>query len=400
MSGTTAGTTSGTVLAYAYPQRVVLDRAFRKAGRVPQDISSEWIVLAQSILFAQLSEYAAVGFPLWTRQELPLSIAIGKADVPLPYGTVEAMHAYWRSFNPWRGAAVDSNGISVSALLAGQPNDDISIDGPNPGVIVDFGSDIELDTVGVLPGLRTGWLLDGNGDPVLDGHFNPILGSPASYSATLEVLVSLDGVSWINVQTLPTVTLTGGVWSYFDLNPSITARYVQVLNSISGPWTLNQINLCLANSTQVDLGLQNMDDYYDLPNKFFQGGQPNTVYVDRMRDSPVIKIWPTPNTQAFYGGTIVSLCRRYIQDPGSMTDSLEIPARWIEGVTSRLGVRLIDELPDPDKGGPATAISAAAMVERRKNLEASAMKAEAIMWSSERSQGVIRLTPNLRPYTV
>ena len=166
MSGTTAGTTSGTVLQYTYNQRQVMDRAFRKAGYSPQEISSEWIALARDMLFTQLAEYSNFGFPLWTRQQLPLPITIGSPNVPMPYGSVDAFHIYWRIFNPYRGAATDSNGDNQNVLFAGQPNSDVTISGPNPGVIVNFGSSQQIDSIGVLPGYTTGYQLDGNGNPV------------------------------------------------------------------------------------------------------------------------------------------------------------------------------------------------------------------------------------------
>lgn len=399
MSGT-AGTTSGTVLGYGYNQRRVIDHAMRKAGYSPQDIGSEWIQVAQDILFTQLSEYVNFGFPLWTRQQKPLGIAIGSPNVLMPYGTVDALHVYWRIFNPWRGEASLSSGLNANGLFGGQPQPDVAIAGPNPGVIVNFGSAIELDTIGVLPGYTTGMLLDGNSNPILDGSFNPTLGSPSSYSAALEVLTSPDGVTWTNVHTLPMTTFQAGVWSYFDLEPSVTSQYVQLVWSQANAWVLNQVNFCLANSTQIEIGPANIDDYYDLPNKFFQAAMPNTSFVDRKRDSPVIKIWPAPNQEAFYGGTIVALLRRYIQDPGSMTDTLEIPARWFEGVTSRLGVRLMDELPDPGAGSQASYFGLMAKQQRRTNLEQAASKAEAGMWSEERSRAPIRVTPNIRGYTI
>src|SRR6185437_9323567 len=246
MSGTTAGTTSGTVLAYGYQQRKIIDHAMRKAGYSPQDISAEWIEVAQDLLFTQLAEYTNVGFPLWTRQQRPLPITIGSPDVPLPYGTVDALHVYWRIFNPWRGAATLSTGESANTLVAGQPNDDVTILGPNPGVIVDFGSAIELDTIGILPGLTTGYELDGNGNPIIDGTYNPILLSSRSYSAALEILVSTDGTNWINAHTLPTTTFQAGQWSYFDLEPSITTRFIQIIQPIAGSWLLNHVNFCLA----------------------------------------------------------------------------------------------------------------------------------------------------------
>jgi len=399
MSGTTAGTTSGTVLAYGYQQRKIIDHAMRKAGYSPQDISAEWIEVAQDLLFTQLAEYTNVGFPLWTRQQRPLPITIGSPDVPLPYGTVDALHVYWRIFNPWRGAATLSTGESANTLVAGQPNDDVTILGPNPGVIVDFGSAIELDTIGILPGLTTGYELDGNGNPIIDGTYNPILLSSRSYSAALEILVSTDGTNWINAHTLPTTTFQAGQWSYFDLEPSITTRFIQIIQPIAGSWLLNHVNFCLANSTQIEIGPANIDDYYDLPNRFFRSGMPNTSYVDRKLDAPIIKIWPTPNEQAFYGGTVVSLLRRYIQDPGSMSDTLEIPARWFEGVTARLGVRLMDELPDLGGSAQASYFGLMAKQQRRANLDQVATKAEAVFWSEERNRSPVRILVNLRPYT-
>lgn len=400
MSQTTAGITSGTVLETAYPQRKVLDRAFRKAGYAQTDISGEWITIAQDLLFAQLAEYVNFGFPLWTRQQLPLPIAIGSPNVPMPYGSVDALHVYWRIFNPWRGAATLSTGASGNQLFSGAAGPDTIITGPAPAVMVNLGSPIELDTVGILPGYTTGYMLDGFGKPVVDGFGNPILAGPATVTMGVEVLVSVDGVSFINVKTLPTTTFKPGQWAYFDLEPSITAQYVKIMAPITGAWNVNQINLCLANSTQIEIGPANIDDYYDLPNKFFQSGMPNTSFVDRQRDAPVIKIWPTPNAQAFFGGTIVALLRRYIQDPGSMTESLEIPARWIEGVTSRLGIRLMDELPDPTANASSSYFGLMARQQRRQNLDQSAAKAEAGMWAEERNRSPLRITPNIRPYTL
>lgn len=373
MSGT-AGTTSGTVLGYSFPQRKVIDHAFRRAGWVPQQITSEWIEVAQDLLFLQLSEYVNFGFPLWTRQELPLALAIGSPNVTLPVGTVDLFHAYWRSFMPWRSGANDTAGVDISALFGGVANADVTIAGPNPGAGVNFVTSTEVDSIGVLPG------------------------TAASYTASLLVQTSPDGVTYTTVQTLPSTTFATGVWSYFDLAPSVSAIYTRLVLSGVGSWVLNQLNFCLANSTQIDIGLQNIDDYYDLPNKFFQGSQVNTAYLDRQRDSPVLKIWPTPNSAAFYNGTMVALSRRYIQDPGSMTQTLEIPARWFEGVIARLAIRLIDAMPDstdPQQGQMAMMMKQ----QRRTNLDASAQKAEAGMWSEERNRSPIRIMPNLRPYT-
>lgn len=375
MSQTTAGTTSGTVLGQRFNVARVMEHAFRRANYIPQKITSEWIGVARDLLFLQLCEYANAGFPLWTRQLSLLPIFIGSADVTTPYGTVDVIHVYWRIFNPWRGAAFLTTGADGSDLFSGEPGDDVTIVNPNPGVIVDFSSATEVDTVGILPG------------------------AGADYTASLVLLTSEDGVTYTTVKTLPSTTFTAGQWAYFDLSPSVSAEFLQIRRPGSTDWVLNQVNFCLANSTQVDLGKQNIDDYYDLPNQFEKGGQPNTAYVDRQRDQPVIKIWPTPNDQAFYNGTIVSLQRRYIEDVGLMTDTLEVPARWFEGVVARLAVRLMDELPEM-ADAQASPLSAAAKAQRRDNNDKAAIKAEAMMWSEERDKSPMRIMPNIRPYTI
>lgn len=370
----TSGTTSGTVLNTPFNQRKVMDHAIRRAGYIPQKITAEWITITQDLLFLQLSEYVNYGFPLWTKQQLLLPIVIGSPNAVTPYGTVDVMDVYWRTFSAWREGATDTSGTDVSDLVAGEPNDDVTIASPNPGVIVDLGGSIEIDSIGVLPG------------------------TAADYTVALELQTSDDGVTFTTAVTLPSTTFQAGVWSYFDLEPTISAPFFRLRRPGVTTWILNQVNFVLAGSSQVNIGKQNIDDYYDLPDKFFQG-QPNTAYVDRQRDQPVIKIWPTPNQNSFYNGTIVGLARRYIEDPGSMTDTLEVPARWFEGVVSRLAVRIMDELPVTADNQANPAATAADRAQRRTNNETAAVKAEASFQAEERDKSPIRLTPNISPYT-
>ena len=399
MSGTTAGVTSGTVLGNPFNQRKVLDHAFRRAGYSPQKVPGEWLELAQDLLFLQLSEYVNFGYPLWTRQELLLPCTVGSPNVPCPYGTVDVNKVYWRTMPTWSGATTLSTGEPAPTVTDLEPGPDVGIKPPNPGVIANFGGPTRVDSIGVLPGFSTGMLLDGNGNPILDGTYNPILALPNNYTACLEVVTSRDGFTWINEATLPSTTFRAGQWAWFDLAPSITAPYIQVVMPGTNAWIVNEVAFSLANSTQIEIGKQNIDEYYDLPDKFYHGTQPNQAFVDRQRDQPIVKIWPTLNQQGFYRGTIVALARRYIQDPGQLTNSLEIPARWFEGVVSRLGIRLMDELPDPGAGTQESYFGLMGKQQRRQNLEQAAAKGEAGMWSEERDRSGINIAPNISFYT-
>lgn len=342
---------------------------------LPAQASGEDITIATECLNSICFEYINAGFPLWTRQFLLLGITVGSPDVTTPTGTVDVFHSYWRILNPYRGAATTSANSDASALFGGQPNSDVTIAGPNPSVTVNFGSATEVDTIGVL------------------------LGNTTAITTSLLVQGSLDGTTYTTVQTLPSTTFSPLAWSYFDLNPTITYPYLRLLYSGSGSWVLNQLNFGLANGQDIELGVNNIDDFFNLPDRQFQGTQPNTVYVDRQVASPVLKIWPTPDLAAFYNGTVTALVRRYIQDPGALTNNLEVPPRWLEAVTWRLASTLLYELPEPKSAEQQSYVALQMKQNHMEQLEKKAEKAEALMWSEERNRSPIKLVVAIRGYT-
>lgn len=374
------GTTSGTVSAYRFNNQKILDHAVRRAGLQPERLSGEQQQIGLDLLFSQTSEWINAGFPLWTRQFILLGPTIGSPDVPMPVGTVDAFHTYWRILQPYRGNAIGTDSQNASVLFAGQPNDDITIAGPNPGVIVFFGGvgPTELDSIGV------------------------ILGGNAPVTAALQVQTSSDGVTWAITQTLPSATYTPGVWTYFDLDPSVSSTYTALVLPSGGSWTLNQVQFGLANGQDIEIGPLNIDDYYNLPNKFFQSNQANSSYVDRQITQPVIKLWPTPNVTGFYNGAISALVRRYIQDPGALTNALEVPQRWLEATIWRLASTIFYEIPPTQDQVAASQASPYAVLARQQliqQIEQKASKAEALAWSEERSRSPIKWAPNISPYT-
>ena len=371
--------TSGTVSTYAFDQRKIIEHAFRRAGLQPSNASAEDLEIAQDALFSVLSEWSSAGFPLWTRQFVLLPITIGGADVPCPQGTGAVVHAYWRTFNPWRGSVTLSSGGTSSTLCGGVASSDVTISGTAPSLTFSFGGTTEVDTLGFLPG--TGGTL----------------------AASLTVSTSPDGTTWTQAQTLASTTFSPGTWSYFDLAPSLSSPFLRITAPLATSWILNQVLVGLANSSEIEIGPLNIDDYWSLPNKFFQSDRPNSAFVDRQLNSPVLKVWPTPSPTAFYGGTITALTKRYIQDPGALSLGVEIPQRGLEALIWRLAVTLIDTLPQADSSGEANSqggyFALMAKQQKMQRLDQRAQRAEALFWSEERSGGPIRLRPNISPYT-
>ena len=357
--------TSGTVSTYNFNLGKVIEHAYRRTGLLPEQISAEQLEVAKDLVFTLTSEWIDSGFPLWTRKYYLMNTAIGSPDVYLPIGTVDVRQAYWRIFNPYRGVATTSAAADASDLFSGEPGTNVTITGPNAAVIVNFGTETELDTIGVLVG--------------------------TTVTAALLVQTSDDGVTYTTSQTLDSNTFTVGEWSYFDLNPTTTNQYIKLVLP-TGTWVLQQLNYGLANGQDIPIGPLNLDDYYNLPNKVFRSNQPNSSYLDRQLTQPVLKVWPVLNVEGFYRGTVTALCRRYIQDPGELTNDVEVPQRWLEALIWRLASLLIYEVPVP---GQDTATWGTRVALLEKNRE----KAELLAWSEERVRAPIRWSPNLRVYT-
>lgn len=372
-----AQTTSGTVSSVVYPIQKIIEKGFRRAGVLPQNISGEDMQVAMDLLYTLSSELVNAGFPLWTRTYVLGQPAVGSPELAMPQGTLDILHAYWRILMPYRGPCT-VNGGANNTLFGGQPNADVVISGPDPSVTVTFGTATEVDTVGVLSGGNT------------------------TFTAALQIYTSADGQIFTLAQTLPSAIYAPGTWTYFDLDPTLSPYAMQIVNPTSGSWTVNQIQFALANGQDIEIGPLNIDDYYNLPDKMFQGDRVISSYTDRQLEVPVLKCWPTLNLNGFYNGCVTSLNRRYMQDPGTPNDLLEVPQRWLEAIQWRLASRLIREVPEGGSKADPTQTSYLSVIARQQRLQdvdQQAARSEALAWGEERSRGPIRLTPDLSVYT-
>lgn len=369
--------TSGTVATVPFNNLKVIEHACRRAGYRVENVGAQDLAFARDNLFTMTAEWINKGFPLWTRQYDILSAAIGNPDVATPQGTVDVFQVFWRILMPYRGSATTTGGDDASTLFSGEPGDDVTIAGPSPGVYVAFGGETEVDTIGVLPG------------------------AGANYTAALEVQSSEDGVTWTTVQTLASQTFVAGKWAYQDLKPTISPAYIRIVRPGSGSWVLNQMQIGLPNWQDIPIGGAgglSMDDYYNQSNRDFRNNQPNSSFIDRLLDPPTIKIWPLLNVSGFYSGCVTALTRRYIQDPGALTDSMEVPQRWLEAVQWGLAELIMAEFPLSDEE-KANALLMQARTQRQQFVAQKAMMSAAAAWAEERNRSPIRIIPNISAYT-
>lgn len=89
-------------------------------------------------------------------------------------------------------------------------------------------------------------------------------------------------------------------------------------------------------SQDLPMNRMSREEYQSLPVKDTQG-YPTQWYFDRQREGGTFYVWPAPDST---GGTIRLTYRRYINDAGNGTNTLDLPTEWLEAITSNLAIRL------------------------------------------------------------
>ena len=328
--------TSGTVSQTVFTNRQVIDHAYRRCRLTAQQITSEMISIANDQLYLLLSNLANRGVPLWCIEREVLPLYVGNPNVPLPASTVDVLNTNLRTLQ--QITATQTTTSTSSTIYQG--------------------GGVTLTTVGIL------W---------------------SATSVPFVVEQSADSVTWETIATTPSTsapTQVAGEWTWADLNVAQTNNYFRV-RVTSG--TLSASEVYFGNTpNEIPIARLNRDDWTALPNKSFQG-RPLQFWFDRQINQPIMRLWPCPNPSATTQ-QIVLWRQRYIQDVGTMTQTLDIPQRWFEAVVAMLAAKLAEETPEVDAG-------------LMPILDAKAEKALAEAEYEERDNSPIYWAPLISPYT-
>lgn len=286
---------SNTVSTTVFNTGRVIDNAIRRCKVPAEQITGEYIEIANDQLYLLLSDLTNQGVPLWT---------IEKQIIPLYQGV--------------KDVALDT---SVNDILNGNLRWLLEVTGSNTDTStsrsVNFGLPIFVTTVGIL------W---------------------SQPSVPIAIERSYDFFNWETIQT-ETPDAVAGEWTWFDLTSSVATQYFRV-RALSG--TLGFSYIYLGNTpTEIPLARMNRDDYTNLPNKYFQSNRPLQYWFDRQIPNPIMHMWPVPDAAA----TVMQLVlwvQRYIMDVGTMTQDLEIPQRWYEAIVAGLAAKLALEIIEVD----------------------------------------------------
>jgi hypothetical protein len=361
-------TTSGTVSTTVFNTGKLIDRSFGRCLLPPQKITPEYISIAQDLLYLLLSTIASKGVALWAQQKVVLPIYDATQDVLAPLGTVDVLNANLRSITqlqlPAPGIVYTSSAGGVAAnAFDNNLNTACTQTSPNGNIQVKYPAVGQPVVFGIMPNATATW--------------------------NIAIQTSNDGVTFTTVYANTALAAVAGQWFWTDVEgiPEAGVLYVRLV--ASGGTTLNVTEFVTGAAPQeIPIAKINRDDYSNLPNKWFTG-RPLQFWYDKTQPQPTLTLWPAPALQ-FTFSQIVLYTQRYIQDVGTMTQTIEVPQRWFLPILTRLAKELMMMIPECSKG--MSDLDKQLLVQEDKDRWGEG-------WASESDGAPVMMRPMIRSYT-
>lgn len=162
----------------------------------------------------------------------------------------------------------------------------------------------------------------------------------ASFTGGLTVKSSSDNVTYVTLTTIASDTYDQNKWYYVDLPVATNASYFSVTGTAAPVSNVRVIS----SSYDLPTTQWNRDTWVAINNKDRQS-HPVTNYFFEKKIPPVVTVWPVPDSDTNY---LMLYRHRQIQDVGTLTQQVEIPQRWLEGIIWQLCLRVVFEMPEAD----------------------------------------------------
>lgn len=306
--------TSGTYNFGSPQNEAIITEAYERVGVIGDIITQQKIDTALRSINFILQSWINEGLNLFTVKQGMLSLNSGQSAYTLPDSGIDILEATVRTSSRNLGGTPASSAGGVAAnAFDGNPNTSCAQTAPNGNISYNWG---------------------------VNGNFYVSMLGITSFvdnTYTIRPEYSVDsGATWIPcpgfTPTLKTFKQNTLVWFVIPIPvPASSFRIVE-----TGGSTLN-INELYFNTNVNDTSISRIsrNEYIAVPNKN-QTGTPTSFWVDR-QINPVVYLYLTPN--ATYNNMYYTYTRQ-IQDVGSMIDTAEIPARFLEALASDLSTRL------------------------------------------------------------
>lgn len=333
--------TSGTVGATPVNVTTLIEHAYRRCGKLASTISSELQLSARENLYFLLSDLANRGLSLWCLQKQVLGVTANQVQFPLAVGTVDVMTSLYRTKTDLTGDTI--SGVDYQGIDLGVGNETAA--------------------------------------------YNSAITFTGATVPTLVFESSSDGVTWLQQGVFPSgVSVAANTWVCCDADNAPAVQYWRVRDT-SG--TLPTVGTLTFSTSPYEIPMAKLsnDDYVALPNKTFSvpTGSKSLQYWFDKQTAPRIWIWPASQSSV---DQIVVWGQKHIQDVGALTNTLDVPQRWLESIILLLACRCAVELPAGELPQG-----------RLEYLEQKSAEHLAQAEDGESDGSPIRLSPNIAGYT-
>lgn len=348
--------TSGTVGQTEINVATLIEHAFRRAGKTPADQTPDALKAAKNNLYFYLCSLSNAGVNLWTIEKKIIGAKEGKQIYDLESSDLDIKTMMRRTIEyPSGGTAYSSAGGTANSAFDKDLTTACTQTSSNGYIYYAFEEGTTINTIGFMP----------NGDQ--------------TYTLVWEY--SDDGVTWTEFYANDQAEYVDGEWYFWDLGESPKRTYYR-MREIGGGM-LNITELVFAPITlEIPITRMSLDQHSNLTMRTMQAPWSQQYWFDRQL-TPRFQVWPVPD-DSFDQYAVWKT--RMIQDVGTLTNTLELPQRWIEPAVTALAIRLILELPDVDK-------------ERYQILKDEAKESTFNAQQEERDRSPIFVAPNIGCYT-
>lgn len=344
-------TTSGTYAFQSVQVVDILEQAYQRIGVLPALITLDQILTAQRAMNFILTSWANRGNNLWTVKEGLIGLKPNQATYPLPQAAFNLKTVMRRTSNRNLGGTPDSSSGDAANAFDGNPATSCEQTAPNGEISYSWGAGRMIQMVGIQSA------------------------TPQTY--TILVQYSLDGATWSDSLSIPAQAYSFEDIKWFVIPQPLLAGWFRIMET--GGSTLNITELYFNNMVQdIQMSPLGEYEYTSQPNKN-QAGTPTSYWVDR-QINPVINIWEVPT--AIYQ-TIYFTYWEAIQDIGALSDTPQIPTRFLYAFMTALTVQL-------------GIMSPSFPPEKVASLQGEAEGAWALAAAEDREIAPLRIYPNMQ----
>ena len=190
---------SGTVGRTIISVQNLIDDSARACGKLAEELTDEQVVSSKRQLFYLLSSLINKGIQYWAIDTTVIGLKADQYTYELPLGAVDALNVLYRTMNRPTGTYATSAGGTVFNAFDNDIDTFCQQTSANGNISVNYGSNnpIYIGSIGLLP------YVSGGGS--------------ATWNIRYEY--SIDGISWLTLTDLGSITVTDNEWIWTNIDP-------------------------------------------------------------------------------------------------------------------------------------------------------------------------------------